>query len=58
MDEEAREPEAPGREPWPQRALDNLWLLLAIAVLVPGTLYLLWGLIELALLESWGGGGH
>jgi hypothetical protein len=58
VSDEVHEPEAADRVPWQQRALDNLWLLVAIAVLVPGILYLLWGLIELALLESWGGGGH
>jgi hypothetical protein len=41
--------------PWPQRMLDNLWLLLAVGVLVPGLLYLGWGLWELAELPTWGG---
>jgi hypothetical protein len=41
--------------PWPQRMLDNLWLLLAIGVLVPGVLYLGWGLWELIELPTWGG---
>jgi hypothetical protein len=41
--------------PWPQRILDNLWLLLAISILVPGLMYLGWGLWELAELPMWGG---
>jgi hypothetical protein len=42
--------------PWPQRMLDNLWVLLALAILIPGILYLGWGLWELAELPTWGGG--
>ena len=42
-------------EPWPQRVLDNLWLLLAISIVVPGLMYLGWGLLELAELPVWGG---
>ena len=41
--------------PWPQRVLDNIWLLLAISIVVPGLLYLAWGLWELAELPMWGG---
>lgn len=41
--------------PWPQRILDNLWLLLAISIVVPGLMYLGWGLWELAELPTWGG---
>lgn len=41
--------------PWPQRVLDNLWLLLALSLLVPGLVYLGWGLWELAELPTWGG---
>lgn len=41
--------------PWPQRVLDNLWLLLAISIVVPGLMYLGWGLWELAELPTWGG---
>jgi hypothetical protein len=41
--------------PWPQRMLDNLWLLLAVGVLVPAVMYLGWGLWELAELPTWGG---
>lgn len=44
-----------GPVPWPQRVLDNLWLLLALSVIVPGLLYLGWGLWELAELPTWGG---
>lgn len=44
------------RIPWQQRILDNLWLLLALSILVPGLMYLLWGLWELANLPTWGGG--
>lgn len=43
--------------PWPQRVLDNLWLLIAISVLIPTVLYLVWGLWEVAELPRWGGGG-
>lgn len=43
--------------PWPQRVLDNLWLMIAISVLVPTVLYLVWGLWEVAELPRWGGGG-
>ena len=46
----------PGQVPWPQRVLDNLWLLVVISVVVPALLYLGWGLWELAELPSWGGG--
>jgi hypothetical protein len=42
--------------PWPQRMLDNLWLLLALSIVIPGVLYLGWGLWELAELPTWGGG--
>ncbi len=42
--------------PWLQRILDNLWLLLAISIVVPGLMYLGWGLWELAELPTWGGG--
>ena len=47
----------PGAEPmpWPQRALDNIWLLLVLSIAVPGVLYLAWGLWELAELPTWGG---
>jgi hypothetical protein len=41
--------------PWPQKMLDNFWILLAIGVLVPGVMYLGWGLWELAELPTWGG---
>lgn len=41
--------------PWQQRLLDNIWLLLAISLVVPGLLYLGWGLWELAELPTWGG---
>jgi hypothetical protein len=41
--------------PWPQRMLDNLWLLLAISIVVPGLMYLGWGLWELGELPTWGG---
>jgi hypothetical protein len=42
--------------PWPQRALDNFWVLLALSVLIPGLMYLAWGLWELVDLPTWGGG--
>jgi hypothetical protein len=42
--------------PWPQRMLDNIWVLLALGVLIPAVLYLGWGLWELAELPTWGGG--
>ena len=51
--EQRRDEPAP---PWPQRMLDNLWLLLALSVLIPGVLYLGWGLWELIELPSWTGG--
>lgn len=38
-----------------QRILDNLWLLLAISIVVPGLMYLGWGLWELVELPTWGG---
>lgn len=41
--------------PWPQRMLDNLWLLLAISIVVPALMYLAWGLWELIELPTWGG---
>ncbi len=41
--------------PWQQRILDNIWLLLALSVVVPGVLYLAWGLWEIAELPVWGG---
>ena len=40
---------------WPQRMLDNIWVLLALGVLIPAVLYLGWGLWELAELPTWGG---
>ena len=42
--------------PLAQRLLDNLWLLLALSLLIPGVLYLGWGLWEIAELPTWGGG--
>lgn len=42
--------------PWQQRLLDNLWFLIALSVVIPGLLYLAWGLWELAELPTWGGG--
>jgi hypothetical protein len=47
----AEQPEVP----WQQRALDNLWLLIGLSVVIPGLLYLAWGLWELAELPTWGG---
>lgn len=46
----------PGEEriPWQQRALDNIWLLLALSVVIPTLLYLGWGLWEIAELPGWG----
>lgn len=41
--------------PWFQRLADNLWLLLAISIVVPGLMYLGWGLWELVELPTWGG---
>lgn len=41
--------------PWQQGILDNLWLLLALSILVPGLMYLLWGLWELGHLPLWVG---
>jgi hypothetical protein len=41
--------------PWPQKVLDNMWLMLALGVVVPAVLYLLWGLWELAHVPAWGG---
>ncbi len=43
-----------GDLPWQQRMLDNLWLLIAISIVVPGILYLGWGLWELVELPTWG----
>ncbi len=48
------EPET-DQTPWQQRLLDNIWILLAISIVVPGILYLGWGLWELAELPYWGG---
>lgn len=47
--------EAPDDTPWQQRLLDNIWLLVAVSIIVPGLLYLGWGLWELAELPTWGG---
>jgi len=41
--------------PWPQRFLDNIRVLLALSVAVPGLLYIGWGLWELAELPTSGG---
>lgn len=41
--------------PWLQRLLDNIWLLLAIGIIVPALMYLGWGLWELAELPTWAG---
>jgi hypothetical protein len=56
-DAETETTEAGEPMPWPQRLLDNLWLLIALSVLIPGVLYLGWGLWELAELPTWGGSG-
>ena len=40
---------------WQQRVLDNLWLLLALGVLIPALMYLAWGLWEIIELPTWGG---
>ena len=52
------EPEdrAGDQEPWQQRMLDNLWLLLALGIIIPAVIYLLWGLWELSQVPIWGGG--
>jgi hypothetical protein len=55
MSEEPARTDAGGEPSWQQRALDNLWLLLALGVLIPAVIYLGWGLWELAELPSWGG---
>ena len=56
MSDERREPpDATDEVPVAQRLLDNLWLLLALSVLIPVVLYLGWGLWEIAELEVWGG---
>jgi hypothetical protein len=47
---------SPEEVPWPQRVLDNLWLLIAISVVIPAVLYLGWGLWEIFELPVWGGG--
>ena len=47
--------ERPDDVAWQQRFLDNIWVLLALSVVVPGVLYLGWGLWELAELPTWGG---
>lgn len=41
--------------PWQQKVIDNLWILLALSLLIPGLIYLGWGLWELANLPTWGG---
>ena len=46
----------PPEAPWPQKVLDNLWLMIALSVVIPLVLYLVWGLWELAELPTWGGG--
>lgn len=56
MSESDTDPDPTNDElPWQQRLLDNYWILLAIGVVVPGILYLGWGLWELAELPTWGG---
>jgi hypothetical protein len=35
--------------------MDNLWILLALGVLIPAVLYLGWGLWEFVELSTWGG---
>jgi hypothetical protein len=55
VEEEHRVP-SPEQEPaWPQRMMDNLWILLALGVLIPAVLYLGWGLWEFVELSTWGG---
>lgn len=44
------------QEPWQQRVLDNLWLLLALGIIIPAVIYFLWGLWELSQVPQWGGG--
>jgi hypothetical protein len=55
VDNDARVEDEGAANPWPQRMLDNLWLLLALGIVVPAVLYLGWGLWELAELPTWGG---
>jgi hypothetical protein len=55
MSEEPRGISETDEVPLAQRLLDNLWLLLALSVLIPVVLYLGWGLWELAELDVWGG---
>lgn len=43
------------QEPWQQRILDNIWLLLALGVIIPSVIYLIWGLWELSQVPLWGG---
>lgn len=42
-------------QPWQQRLLDNIWVLVALGIVIPALLYLGWGLWELAELPTWGG---
>ncbi len=52
---EGQEDRVDDREPWQQRILDNLWLLLALGVTIPALIYLIWGLWELSQVPLWGG---
>lgn len=56
MTDEAPRQGADKQQPWQQRLLDNLWLLLALSIVIPAVLYLGWGLWEIFALPSWGGG--
>lgn len=42
-----RQPEQE-RPPWPQILMDDMFLLLALGLIVPTLLYIMWGLMDLA----------
>ena len=51
MAENTKPPETDdGDIPFMQRLLDNQWLLLAIGVAMPMLLYVVWGVVEIAMI--------
>lgn len=48
MPPETTRPRPAPPAPWPQRLLDDIWLMLAAGLIFPTLFYIVWGLISLA----------
>ena len=48
MSAEAATDTGDGDEPWPQRLLDNIWVLALAAIIYFVVSYIVWGMVDLA----------